>query len=125
MAGTGLQQPTVHGEVVVTELQLDLRSTHGLLQDNPHDVVSEEPDFSRLPLRSGGVHRCLATTAESRQCPAVMCASSPTMPAGRQTSGVAIVDVLFGLVVGHVFDAMEDPRVKQAWLNPLCLGSIS
>jgi hypothetical protein len=39
----GLQQRAVHGEVVVTEERFDLGSTHQLLQEQPHDVVIEQP----------------------------------------------------------------------------------
>ena len=42
MGGPGLQQGAIHGEVLIAEQGLDLRGTHQLLQEAPHDVVIEE-----------------------------------------------------------------------------------
>jgi hypothetical protein len=43
MGRPGLQQRAIHGEVLIAEQWLDLRSGHQLLQERPHDLVIEEP----------------------------------------------------------------------------------
>ena len=58
MGGPGLQQRSIHGEVLIAEQRLHLRGAHQLLQERPHHLVIEQP-LAIFGERGGGPDRII------------------------------------------------------------------